>query len=80
MSTATHDDILRVFPGIQDHAVLEILAMKATLPELEAAMMLLTSDDEQLIAIGQREGGQIHRLLNILNQSGIGPEDDPERQ
>ena len=54
--------------------------MKATLPELEAAMMLLTSDDEQLIAIGQREGGQIHRLLNILNQSGIGPEDDPERQ
>ena len=76
MSVAKHDDIVRVFPGIQDHTVLEILTMKTTVDELEAALMLLTGDDKGLIEIRQREGGQIHRLLNILNQAEIRPEDD----
>ena len=76
MSIATHDDIVRMFPGIEDHTVLEILTMKATVDELDAALMQLTSDDKELIEISQREGGQIHRLLNILNQAEIRPQDD----
>ena len=78
MGTAKHDDIVRVFPGIQDHTALEIFDMKATVDELEAALMLLTSDDKGLIEIGQREGDRIHRLLSILNQAGIQPDDDRE--
>lgn len=71
MSIATHKDIVQVFPGIQDHAAVEILDMQATVDELEAALAVLTSDDKDLIDIKQREGGQIHRLLNILNQADI---------
>ena len=71
MSIATHKEIVQIFPGIQDHAAVEILEMQATVDELEAALAVLTSDDKDLIGIKQREGGQIHRLLNILNQAGI---------
>jgi len=76
MTIATHDDVIRVFPGIQDHAILEILAMNATVNELEAALVLLTSDDKELLDIQHREGDQIHRLMNILNRSQIWPQDD----
>lgn len=71
MTIATAEDIARVFPGIQDHTVLEILAAQATVDELEAALLLLTDDDEGLIEIKQRESGQLNRLLEILNQSEI---------
>ncbi len=71
MTTATNEDVVRVFPGMQDHTVLEILATKATVDELEAALLLLTNDDEGLIGVKQREGGQLNRLLEILNQSEI---------
>ena len=71
MTTATNEDIVRVFPGMQDHTVLEVLATKATVDELEAALLLLTNDDEGLIEIKQRESGQLNRLLEILNQSEI---------
>ena len=71
MNMATRTDVLNVFPDIQDHAVIEILDMKATVDDLEAALGILMSDDKDLIGIKQREGGQIHRLLNILNQAGV---------
>ena len=71
MTVATDDDIKRVFPGIQDHTVLEILAAQTTVDELEAALLLLTNDDEGLIEIKERESGQLNRLLEILNQSEI---------
>ena len=71
MTIVTVDDIARVFPGIQDHTVLEILAAQTTVDELEAALLLLTNDDEGLIEIKQRESGQLNRLLEILNQSEI---------
>ena len=71
MRLATHKDIVEVFPGIQDHAVVEIMDMKATIEDLEAALAVTASDDKDLIEIKQREGGQIHRLLRILDQAGI---------
>lgn len=79
MTTASHDDILRVFPGIQDHAAVEILAMNATVDELEAALVVLTSDSQELVDIQQREGDQIHRLLSILNQAGVEAPPDVDR-
>ena len=51
MTTATQNDIVRLLPGIQDHTVLEILAMEATVAELEALVQLLQDDDEGLIEV-----------------------------
>jgi hypothetical protein len=71
VSIATRKDVISVFPDLQDHAVVEILDMKASVEDLEAALGVLMSDDKDLIEVRQREGGQIHRLLNILNQAGV---------
>lgn len=73
MTRATRKEVLAVFPGLDDHTVVEILDMRATVDELEAALTILTSDDKELIAIKRREGGEIHRLLNILTEAGVEP-------
>ena len=70
MKIATREDVIAVFPDLQDHAVVEILDMKASVEDLEAALGLLMSDDKDLIEVRQRDGGKIHRLLNILNLAG----------
>ena len=70
MKIATREDVIAVFPDLQDHAVVEILDMKASVEDLEAALGLLMSDDKDLIEVRQREGGKIHRPLNIRNLAG----------
>lgn len=79
MITVTHDEIIRLFPGIQDHTALEILDTKATIGELEAASLLLQDADEGLVDIQQQEGEQINRLLNILSSSEIRPQEEGDR-
>ena len=79
MITVTHDEIIRLFPGIQDHTALEILDTKATVGELEAASLLLQDADEGLVDIQQQEGEQINRLLNILSSSEIRPQEEGDR-
>jgi hypothetical protein len=79
MAIATHDEIVRLFPGMQDHTVLEILAAQATIAELEAASLMLQDADEGLIGVKQRHGDRLSLLLGILAQSEIRPRDDPER-
>ena len=71
MNIATREDVISLFPDLQDHAVVEILDMKVSVEDLEAALGVLMSDDKDLIEVRQREGGQIHRLLNILDQAGV---------
>ncbi len=79
MATATHDDIIRLFPDMQDHTVLAILGMEATIDELEAALQLLQDDDEGLIGIKQQKGGRLNLLLGILQKSELQPRDELER-
>ena len=79
MASATHDDIARLFPGIQDHTVLEILATEATVDELEAALLLLEDNDEGLIDIRQQKGSLLNHLLAILAKSEIRPRDDVDK-
>lgn len=79
MATATHDDIVRLFPGMQDHTVLEILAAKATVPELEAASLMLQDADEGLIGVKERHGDRLSHLLGILARSEIRPREDRDR-
>jgi hypothetical protein len=76
MAIATHGDIVRLFPGMQDHTVVEIMAMEATVDELDAASLLLQDADEGLIGAKQRHGDRLSRLLGILANSEIRPRDD----
>ena len=69
MAAATHNDIVRLFPGIQDHAVVEILETRATLGDVEAVLALLQDADEGLIGVKQRQGDRINRVLDILTAS-----------
>ena len=75
MDAATHKDITRLFPGIQDHTVVEILEAQATLGEIEAALALLQDADEGLIGARQRHGDRINRILDILAESDYRPDD-----
>lgn len=74
MDTATQQDIVRLFPGIQDHTVVEILGTNATLGDIEAAVALYQDADEGLIGIKQRHGDRINRVLDILAASGYRPD------
>jgi hypothetical protein len=71
MDTATRQDIVRLFPGIQDHTVIEILETQATLGDIEAAVALLQDADEGLIGVRQRHGDRINRVLDILAASDL---------
>ena len=77
MDTATRQDIVRLFPGIQDHTVIEILDARATLGDIEAAVALLQDADEGLIGVQQRHGASINRVLDILASAGLRG-DDPD--
>ena len=79
MATATHEDIVRLFPGVQDHAVQEILATKAAVDDLEAASLMLQDADEGLIDAKQRQGDRLNILLGILVKSEIRLRDDFDR-
>lgn len=75
MDTATRQDIVRLFPGIQDHTVIEILDTQATLGDLEAAVALLQDADEGLIGVRQRHGDRLNRVLDILAASDLRRDD-----
>jgi hypothetical protein len=79
MISATHDDIVRLLPGIQDHTVVEILATKATVDELETATLLLANQDEGLIDAKREVGSQLSRVLDILAKAEIMPREDRDR-
>jgi len=71
MVAATHKQITALFPGIQDHAAIEILATRATIDDLEAASLLMQDADEGTIDIRRREGDRINRVLDILARSEL---------
>lgn len=79
MTLATHDDVIRLLPGLQDHTVVEILATKPTVDQLEAASLLLADQDEGLIEAKRRAGAQLSRLLAILAGEQIIPDEDRDR-
>lgn len=75
MDTATQQDIVRLFPGIEDHTVVEMLDTDATLGDIEAALALMQNADEGLIGVKQRHGDRINRVLDILAASGFRADD-----
>lgn len=79
MTIATHDDIVRLFPGIQDHTVLDIQATDATTGDLEAALLLLQGDDEGLIDVKRRKADRLNLLIGILENSEVQVRDNADR-
>ena len=75
MNAVTRQDITRLFPGIQDHTVVEILGARPTLGDIEAAVALMQDADEGLIGVKQRHGDSINRVLDILAASDYRPDD-----
>lgn len=76
MDIATREEVLRLFPTMQDHVVLEILAAGATVSELDAALLLLQGDDEGLIAFKRDNSSRLNQLIEILETSDVQPQDD----
>lgn len=76
MTSATHREVIRLFPGLDDHTVTEVLATRATLGDLEAAAALLADEDEGTIEARRRAGDRISRVVGILMASEIAPADD----
>ena len=76
MTQASQKDILRIFPGLPDHAVARIESMRATVAELDAAMLQLSSDDTDLIELKARQGDRLNQLVGILQAAGAEPVDE----
>ncbi len=74
MSHITHDQIAHMFPGIQDHTVVEILDVQPTESELEATLMALQGDDRP--NVNQPDNPKVLRMIDILRQVDFGLEDD----
>lgn len=78
MATLTREDVLRLCPGIQAHDVLEVMNTRASVAELEAALLLLQDADEGLAEVQREHGDRINRLLAVLRRSEISlPEMEP---
>jgi hypothetical protein len=75
---ASHKDILRLFPGLQAHTVLEVQEIGASADDLEVALQLLNASDEPLVEAGRREDPTVHRVLSILSQDDIDPFGDED--
>ncbi len=79
MTIATHADVCRLFPGIQDHAVVDLLATRPSIAELEAVSQMLQDDDESLIEIKQQKGDRLNRLAAILSHAELQAADNHDR-
>ena len=66
MATLTREDVVRLCPGIQAHDVLEVMNTRASVAELEAALLLLQDADEGLAEVQREHGDRINRLLAVL--------------
>lgn len=73
---ATHKEISRLFPALSDHAILEIEAMRATVDELDAAMLMLHGQDEALVDVQRSDSGRLQRLVAMLHDAGVEPASD----
>lgn len=70
--------MVRLFAGIQDHTVVEVLDTGATLDELEAAALLLANQDEALVDAGSPTPVVVSRIVEILTREQGSAEQDRE--
>lgn len=74
----TPNQILRLFPDLQAHTVVELQEIGASADDLEVALQLLNASDEPLVEAGRREDPTVHRVLSVLSQADIDPFGDQD--
>mgnify|MGYP001556074913 CR=1 FL=1 len=79
MTIATHDDVCRLFPVLDDHAVVDLLANQPSTEELEAVFQMLQDNDESLIEVKRQRGDRLNRLVAILMRAQLEAADDRDR-
>lgn len=72
----SHEQIAELFPGIEDHTVVEIMETGATLDDLEAAFQWLQSGDEPAFAARRQDSSRFNRLLGVLTEARVQPAQD----
>ena len=79
MIVATHDDVCRLFPGLDDHAVVDLLATQPSIAELEAVSQMLQDDDESLIEVKRHRGDRLNGLFSIVSRAEVQAADTHDR-
>ena len=69
MVTAGHDNLTRIFGDINDARIVEILALKPTLPELEEAAVWIAGNGDALAKTG-------HPLSPVVEMMSAGEEEE----
>ena len=79
MTIATRAEVCRLFPGLQDHTVVNLPATRPSIAELEAVAQMLQDDDESLIEIKQQKSDRLNRLMAILSLAQLQAADNHDR-
>jgi hypothetical protein len=66
-ATASHDDLTRILGDVDDAKIVEILALKPTLQELEEATLWVTGDGDVLAKEGHPLGGIVAAIVDIIS-------------
>jgi hypothetical protein len=70
---ANHIDLMRILGEVGDAKIVEILALKPTLQDLEEAALWLTGDGDVLAKEGHPLGGVVAAIVDIM----ISDEEEP---
>jgi len=73
-ATISRDDLCRILGDIDDAKIIEILALKPTLPEVEQAAVWATGDGDVLAKSGHPLAGVASDIVDILTAD---EEDEP---
>lgn len=70
---ASHDDLTRILGEVDDAKIVEILALKPTLKEVEEAALWLAGDGDVLAKEGHPLGGIVAAIVDIM----VSDEEEP---
>jgi hypothetical protein len=64
---ASHDDLTRILGKVDDAKIIEILALKPTLQDLEEAALWVTGDGDVLAKEGHPLSGIVAAIVDIIS-------------
>jgi hypothetical protein len=76
LATAGHDDLTRIFGDIDDARIVEIFALKPTLPELEEAAVWIAGNGDVLAKTGHPLSPVVAAIVEIMS---AGEEEEQRR-
>lgn len=67
LETVGRDDLKRIFGEIEDSKIIEILALRPTMPEVEEAAMWLAGNGDVLAKSGHPLAGVTAAIVDIMS-------------